>query len=205
MLQALIVSTVVLWLLVLVLAVVVYALMRQIGVLHERVFPAGALTTLRGPAVGEPIGARQLVAWSGAAITLGDPAAPGSTLVLFVAPRCPICSTLLPYLHSVCRAEAGGEPLQLLLVSDGDAQAQAEFIRRHGIDPDRYVLSARLGAEFMVDKLPYALLVDERGVLRAKGLVNSREHLESLFEAKRRGVATLQELFAREGDKYEAA
>jgi hypothetical protein len=42
--EALIVSNVVLWLLVIALGVVVYALTRQIGVLHERVAPAGALT-----------------------------------------------------------------------------------------------------------------------------------------------------------------
>jgi hypothetical protein len=36
-------------------------------------------------------------------------------------------------------------------------------------------------------------LLDESGVLVAKGLVNSREHLESLFEAKRLGVASLNE------------
>jgi hypothetical protein len=36
-------------------------------------------------------------------------------------------------------------------------------------------------------------LLDEKGVLVAKGLVNSREHLESLFEAKRLGVASVNE------------
>jgi methylamine dehydrogenase accessory protein MauD len=45
-----------------------------------------------------------------------------------------------------------------------------------------------------VGKLPYAVLVDADGVVRAKGLVNTREHLESLFEAKERGVGSLQEL-----------
>ena len=40
------------------------------------------------------------------------------------------------------------------------------------------------------------LLIDEAGILRARGLVNSREHLESLFEAKRLGVSSLQEYFA---------
>jgi hypothetical protein len=48
----------------------------------------------------------------------------------------------------------------------------------------------------MVEKLPMAALIDSRGVLRAKGLVNSREHLESLFEAHARGVASLQEYLA---------
>ncbi len=45
----------------------------------------------------------------------------------------------------------------------------------------------------MVEKLPFAALIDKDGVLRAKGIVNSREHLESLFEAQAKGVASLQE------------
>jgi hypothetical protein len=37
-------------------------------------------------------------------------------------------------------------------------------------------------------------------MIRSKGLVNNREHLESLLEADERGVGTLQELLAREDD-----
>ena len=36
-------------------------------------------------------------------------------------------------------------------------------------------------------------LIDEEGIVAAQGLVNTREHLESLFEAQRRGVASIQE------------
>jgi hypothetical protein len=43
------------------------------------------------------------------------------------------------------------------------------------------------------------VLLDGAGILRARGLVNSREHLESLFEAQRLGVASLQEYFASKG------
>ena len=43
-----------------------------------------------------------------------------------------------------------------------------------------------------VGKLPYAALVDENGRIVAFGLVNSREHIESLFEAKERGLASIQ-------------
>ena len=52
-------------------------------------------------------------------------------------------------------------------------------------------------------RLPYAVLVDAAGIVRAKGLVNSREHLESLFEAHERGVASLQDWLEREGDSME--
>jgi methylamine dehydrogenase accessory protein MauD len=49
---------------------------------------------------------------------------------------------------------------------------------------------------YQVSRLPFAALLDAAGKLRARGLVNSREHLESLFEAQRLGVASLQEYFA---------
>jgi hypothetical protein len=48
--------------------------------------------------------------------------------------------------------------------------------------------------------LPFAALLDALGRLRARGVVNSREHLESLFEAQRLGVASLQEYFAGHAD-----
>ena len=48
------------------------------------------------------------------------------------------------------------------------------------------VLSARARRAYEVGRLPYAVLVDAAGIVRAKGLVNSREHLESLFEADAR-------------------
>jgi len=50
-----------------------------------------------------------------------------------------------------------------------------------------------------VSKLPHAVLIDAGGVIRAKGLVNTREHLESLLEAQERGVASLQEYIKRTG------
>jgi hypothetical protein len=43
-----------------------------------------------------------------------------------------------------------------------------------------------------VGRLPYAVLIDGRGVVRATGLVNTREQLDSLFEAKEHGVPTMQ-------------
>ena len=55
------------------------------------------------------------------------------------------------------------------------------------------MLSAELGMQYRVSKLPYALLLDEAGRVRAKGLVNSREQLESLFAARELGVASVQE------------
>src|SRR5262249_12684079 len=63
----------------------------------------------------------------------------------------------------------------------------------------------RSGMTWQVGKLPYAPLGDAGGVVRAKGLVNTREHLESLFEAMERGVASIQDYIESPEERREAA
>jgi methylamine dehydrogenase accessory protein MauD len=46
---------------------------------------------------------------------------------------------------------------------------------------------------FRIGKLPYAVLIDKEGIVRGHGLTNNREHLESLFEAMKAGVSSIQE------------
>jgi methylamine dehydrogenase accessory protein MauD len=193
--SALVVSNLLLWLAVVVLAALVFALARQIGVLHERVAPAGALLLRGGPQVGDPA-----PAWSGADL-FGRPARVGGaaddgrgTLLLFVAPGCPVCASLLPVVRRVADEEAAR--LRVVFASDGEAAAQRRFAERHGLDAFPYVVSAELGLAHGVGRLPHAVLIDSGGVVRAKGLVNSREHLESLLEAQARGVASIQEFVA---------
>jgi methylamine dehydrogenase accessory protein MauD len=194
---ALAISNVVLWVVVLALLVLVLALTRQIGVLHERIAPAGALMINKGLAVGEKVPVVDVsdLNKNGQVLQVGELRADGlSTLLLFVSPTCPVCESLLPVLQSSRKQEKSW--LRIVLASDGDLDTQREFVRNHGLTDFPYVVSAPLGMTYQVSRLPFAALVDGGGVLRARGLVNSREHLESLFEAKRLGVASLQEYFA---------
>jgi len=192
MTTALVVSNAVLWTVVLVLAGVVVALVRQIGVLYERVAPAGALMVARGPKVGEQAPVVAVEDLDGRARALGDARADGrSTLVFFLSPTCPVCKTLLPALRSVARTERAW--LDVVLASDGPRAEHERFVRAERLEIFPYVLSAPLGVTYEVGKLPYAVLLDGAGVVRAKGLVNTREHLESLFEASERGLASIQE------------
>src|SRR5438067_766285 len=192
---ALAVSNVVLWILVLLLSVVVLALVRQLGVLHERIAPAGALMLNRGPPVGEPAPVLEVADLEGHAHRVGAARADGrSTLLLFVSPTCPVCESLLPAVKSSRKDERAW--MDVILASDGDTLEQRQFVRSQGLDGIPYVVSAALGLAYQVGRLPFAALLDEHGILRARGLVNSREHLESLFEAKRLGVASLQEYFS---------
>ena len=189
------VSVIVLWIVVLCLLAVVLALTRQLGVLHERIAPVGALMLNRGLAVGEPAPAIDVVDLHGANLRLGAPRTDGkSILLLFVSPTCPVCKSLLPIVKSSGRDER--DWLDIILASDGNTDEHRDYIRANGLGGIPYVLSAPLGMTYQVSRLPFAALLDEAGVLRARGLINSREHLESLFEAKRLGVASLQDYFA---------
>jgi methylamine dehydrogenase accessory protein MauD len=94
--------------------------------------------------------------------------------------------------------------LEILLASDGEVPAHRQYIAAHGLEQFAYLNSTPLGMTYQVSRLPYAVVVDEQGILRARGIINSREHLESLFEAKHRGVASLQDYFERAQDSRAA-
>ena len=93
-----------------------------------------------------------------------------------------------------------GRSLRLVLASDGPRAEHEAFVAEHDLASDRYVLSTPLGLAYQVGKLPYAVLIDSEGIVRARGLVNTREHLESLFEARERGVASVQEYLEKESE-----
>ena len=198
--EALVVSNVVLWLVVVVMAVVIAALVRQLGVLHERVAPAGALAVQEGLSVGEPAPPITAATLTGQTLELGAPTVAGrATLLFFLSPSCPVCKTLLPALKSLSRSEA--ERLDVVLASDGDPAEHRRFVDRERLGAFPYVLSPGLGVAYGVSKLPFAALIDPRGVLRARGLVNSREHLESLLEAMELGVGSIQAFLALEAQR----
>ena len=192
MMDALIVSNLALWAIVIVLAVVVLALMRQVGALHERIAPAGALMGSEAPKVGEVAPELELLDWNERPFHVGGADPEGrSTLVFFVSPTCPVCKGLIPVVRSLRRAERGS--LRVVLASDGPRAEHEVFVRRERLERESYVLSPELGLRYQVAKLPYGVLIGPDGVIRARGLVNSREHLESLLEASERGTASIQE------------
>ena len=200
---AFLVSYALLWLLVIALSLVVFALARQVGVLHERVAPAGALMPTTGPAVGEPTDAMALTDIRGRAVTVGGPAQDRlSTLVLFISPTCPICKSLVPVAVSLAGHEH--KRLRLIFASDGDDPARhLQYSNELGIPAYPYLVSQALGLRYAVSKLPFAVLIAGDGVLKSKGLVNSREHLESLVEAMDSGIASIQDFVERHGSDFD--
>lgn len=199
-------SMVLLWIVVLVFGVLLFALARQVGVILERVSPVGALMTSRSLKAGNAAPALLLKTLDGRELEVGEAETGGrngrSQLLLFVGPKCPVCKSLLPAARSIARHES--DWMDLVLASDGGPEdAHREYVRRHGLGDIPYVVSETLGRTYGVARLPYAVLIGEDGRLASFGMVNSREHLESLVEAKERGVSSLQDYLAEAGGDAE--
>jgi methylamine dehydrogenase accessory protein MauD len=186
-------SYLILWALVIFLSLLVFALARQVGVLHERVAPAGALMPTNGPKVGEMTDVMSVSDLQGDAVAIGGADSAGlATLILFISPTCPVCKSLVPVARSLVSYE--GRRMRLVFASDGDKIDQhVAYVSDLDMKDYPYLVSQALGLAYAVSKLPFAVLIGSDGTLQSKGLVNSREHLESMVESMDSGVASLQD------------
>jgi methylamine dehydrogenase accessory protein MauD len=136
---SLVISNIVLWIAVVALGIVVFALTRQIGILYERVAPAGALIIDKGPAIGHSPPVFELRDLAGQVVKLGGIAADRrSTLMFFLSSTCPVCKQLLPVVRSMAASER--ERVSLVLASDGEPAEYRRFAQEHGLQALPFVL-----------------------------------------------------------------
>jgi methylamine dehydrogenase accessory protein MauD len=197
----LIVSNFMLWVVVALLVIVVLALARQIGVLHERIAPMGALVTDGGPKTGDMAPHVHATTIDGQALAIG----PGHmtanrTLLMFVAPSCPVCRKVIP----IAKAVAAAEKIDLVFIGDGDDAEQRAMVDKYKLHGYKFANSPEVGLAFHVGKLPYGVLLRADGVIGSKGLVSSREHIESLVNADDKGFSSAQ-AYLRSINNAEAA
>jgi methylamine dehydrogenase accessory protein MauD len=172
-------SYLVLWVLVVVLALVVVSLARQVGVLNARLGPPGLRTSDdEGPRLGEAPAAATLTDIHGTSVTVGGPGRP--RVLLFVSPGCGICEQLLPALAAIAR-NAQVDPF--VLTDANRTEAEREFGRPDLAAP--LVSAPELLFLYNVPGTPYAVITDRLGIVRAKGSVGSLDQLERLAEAGR--------------------
>ena len=142
------------WLLLIALGVVVVALARQVGTLHLRLGPRGALEIDdEGPELGDALPATPARGANGDTVVVGGSGR--GRLVLFSSPTCIVCREVAPGVPAAARA-AG---LEAQVVHDPDAERT-----------------------FGVPGTPFLLVLDHLGVVRAKGTVNNLEQMEGLVD-----------------------
>ncbi len=179
------VSYVGLWILVLLEAMVILTLTRQIGLLHLRVGAAGARIGNSGPELGER--APEIRTYdlnSDQMVTLAAPLGK-STMLVFISPGCSSCDGLMPGVVALSQHEHDTE---FILVSEVTNKVlNRKFIERHRLNSIKFIADPKVTEQYRIGGSPYAVLVDSEGVVRTKGLVNHLEHLESLLNARDSG------------------
>ncbi|AOW48273.1 alkyl hydroperoxide reductase [Acetobacter ascendens] len=161
------------------LAVMLVALARQIGVLHERLAPLGNQEAKPGLDVGQIVPRLVLHTLQGQPFVVGDTLPAGAKqLLLFVAAECPVCKRVIPIARQVA-AERG---LDLIFVGDGpEPELKSMVAARPEMQGIPLITGVELTLVLQINRMPAMVLLDERGTILAKDLVNTRRQIEGLL------------------------
>ncbi|WP_432485308.1 redoxin domain-containing protein [Kineococcus esterisolvens] len=174
------------------LLLMVLALAREVGRVQVRLGPLGARMMDSGPKVEETG-----PAFSGLTDHLGRTVSVGGhrgkpQLLMFTGPNCSTCKSILPGIRALARAE---RDLEVVMVSDGTPEEHAAFLAAGRISDELSYVDARdVGVAYQVGTTPYGVVLDEHGVIRAKGLCNHLQQVESLLNALETGTPSVQHL-----------
>ncbi|MFL5766997.1 MAG: hypothetical protein ACJ758_04030 [Actinomycetota bacterium] len=164
------------WVLVIALCVVVLALARQVGTLHLRLGPRGPLELAEeGPPLGEAPMPTEAATMEGETRVVGGPG--DGQFLLFVSPTCPICDTVLPSLPAV--ASVGH--IEPIVIADIEPRGARKALRDKRIEAP-VIPAPSLVELYGVPGVPYAVVLDDRGVVLAKGTVNNLEQMEEMVD-----------------------
>ncbi len=183
-----------LWALFLLLCIFFVLLARQVGILHQRIHPVGALLTNEKLETGDASPSLVLRALNGRSVSIGnneESESAKSTLIFFMSPGCVVCKSLLPAIRSSSRSEKGW--LDVIYATDGAEYNHNAYAVENKLPLGDYVVSEDLGRAFGVAKLPYAVLIDEKNQIASMGLINTQEQLESLYNAKDLNTFSIQD------------
>jgi peroxiredoxin len=103
-------------------------------------------------------------------------------LLVFVQTGCGPCGAVVPDLNQLHREGN----VQLLVVNNADRDKAREWVNEHNAEfpvliQEKWAVSKR----YEVIATPFAFLIDEKGIVRSKGIVNSKEQIG--FVLKERG------------------
>jgi methylamine dehydrogenase accessory protein MauD len=173
-----IISHVALWCFLLLLGVVVVALLRQIGVLLQRVGPRGAMEDEALP-VGSALPEKSIPILGGtSSVTLrGEP--DRQLAILFATPSCSLCGEISRAFSQI--AYENRDAFRSVVVVSASTRESQQWASTHPT-PAATVLSEDRAIEALgIPYTPFVAIVDLTGTVRAAGLVNSAEQIDGLF------------------------
>jgi peroxiredoxin len=107
----------------------------------------------------------------------GDP----KVLLVFTQSGCGPCRTVIPELNRLERGDT-----QVLAVNNGDLEATRKWSAAVGarfpvLAQDRFSISRK----YEVFTTPFAFLIDDKGVIVSKGIINNRQHIRYVLSGTR--------------------
>jgi methylamine dehydrogenase accessory protein MauD len=171
------VSSLTLWLVVLLLGFLLLGVLRALGLQRWRLEQLEAITPSRTGRGGLKTGKKApdftLPCVAGGEVSLHDFAGRRVFLV-FTMSGCKPCHRIVPELNKLQR---GGE-LQVLVVNNGEGEATRQWAGEAGacfpvLAQQQFSVSRR----YEMYGTPFAFLIDERGVIASKGIINNGQHI----------------------------
>lgn len=182
MMTLLTVATAVQFILLIGLAIVVLSLARQVGILHERLSPAGLARARDGIQVGQTVPEMSLVTLSGEPVSLAG----RRSALLFVSSECPICRSVLPAFEAALE-RSGYQGLWVTDGLPGPSGAMPDYVKYaadHHLPEDRLLVSQELGLTLDVRQIPALVLLDDEQRLLVREPLSGPRQVTALMAAQ---------------------
>jgi methylamine dehydrogenase accessory protein MauD len=195
------ISHVILWIVVLLEGALILAMARLLGRINRRMPPVGARMIDPGPEIGAATPEWEAVDYFGKTVDARFPRNRGF-LFLYISPHCSVCAALVPSARRIFR-EVENEVEGVWVMVSGSRERRLEYAAKSQLGSHAVFGQEDLPAALRLEGAPFALWVAADGTVRAKGMVNHREHLESLVTAAATGYATVESELADWADEQE--
>jgi methylamine dehydrogenase accessory protein MauD len=176
-------SIVVLWIVVFFLSFLLLGALRALGLLSWRLEQLEATTPKRlgrdGLKPGKKAPDFTLPSASGQEVSLHEFAG-RKVLLVFTQSGCSPCKKIVPELNRL------GAEEQVLVVNNGDLEAARTWSADAGarfpvLAQDKFSISKK----YEVFATPFAFLINEKGVIASKGIINNRQHIRYVLSGAR--------------------
>jgi methylamine dehydrogenase accessory protein MauD len=178
------VCIVILWIAVLFLGFLWLGALRALGVLTWRLEQLEATTPKRlgrdGLKPGKKAPDFRLPDTNGKDVALHDFAG-RKVLLVFTQSGCGPCRTVVPELNHLERGEA-----QVVVINNANPETTRKWstevnARFTVLSQDKFSMSKKYGAF----ATPFAFLIDEKGIIASKGIINNRQHIRYVLSGTR--------------------
>lgn len=176
--------TIALWLFVALQGLLLWGVLRQLGLLHKRI---DALKQVGAPTPTELTIGQLAPAWNLPLMTggaLSTQALRGkAALIAFVHPSCAPCKKLLPQLNQL-GSQLDPALAQIVLISMADAPSSAKMASEHAVTlPLLCDESGDIGDAYHAEYTPYLVAVDAEGMVRGRRATSSAAQVEAMLTA----------------------